>query len=368
MKVLNDFKQHIILTAVFSCLVIFFTPHKTLSQTQKVDGIFFTQKNVLFHLTNESISIKAGAVDVFSKLIDGKKTFYFSPEKKYLLICNFNFPKTKENYHITFFLFDKDYKLVSEKKLEAFYDMPHQIFAVNDNGVIAAYNPAEMKLNLYEGTIETEISLEEKINYEMERAAFLRFTNKDLFIATTLQPVLLENNEPNTALYKIDLSSKNFNKYMTNLSVVTSLNLSNEKIFISGVKFQNSTAREKTLVMNLELSSIGEMNFQVHSVCDETNCIGSDGKIYRMEKEVSIIQDFSSLGKIFSHAIAKDNSPFLLVQKNGKYAVAGLINRAENHFEINLLSMYFETDFINGFIFDDNTCYLFTNTQTIFIH
>lgn len=364
-----DLKNNYVFTTAITCLLFAISLTDVTAQKQKVEGVFFTQQNHQFHFTQDEIKIAKSGENIFSKSFSGRKIFHFSPDKEFLLICNFSFPVRKENYNIEIFLFDKNYELINQKKLEAFYDMPHQIFAVNDEGIIAAYDPASMNLLLIDGDKQSNVKLEENINYEMERAAFINFSVEGLYIATNLKPVLMENYQPNCVIYKVDLGSNTFIKSMVNLSIFSAMNLCDEKIYLSGIRVENANSLQKTFIFDSNLNQSSELNLNVLSAfkLDEKIYLRTDEKIFEANEQTEEIKDFTSLGRSFPHAAAKNGPPLWLLTKEDKFAVASMITKAEKRIDINLLSSYFESDFINGFLYDNNVCYLFTNKETILI-
>lgn len=362
---MNDLKKYFLFVAIF-CFAAAAAFSQELQIRDIKPGTFFTQNSKSIHLTETALNISDERGQRFNRKISGRKIFHFSPSKKYLLVCNFNFPKEKTSYSISIFLFDEKFELVKENILEAFYDMPHQIFAVNDEGIISAYDPASMELTLFGNESAEKILLEEKINYEMERAAFLAITNSDLFIATNLQPVVLEGNQANSAIYKIDLSDNSSVKRAADLSVVTFLNLSDDKLFLSGVKFADAFPEERTIQMDLNLNGISILPFQINHVFNVESVLygRTSQKIIELTTQPREAADFQSLGNFANHTTSKNFSPFFLLKKDGQYAIADLNIKAENDIEGKLLSAYFEADFIREFINDDRIFYLFTNAQT----
>lgn len=362
---MNDLKKFFLLAAIFC-----FSAAATLPQELKISdikhGLFFTQNLRTIHLTETAITITNRGGQQFSKEISGKKIFHLSPSKKYMLVCNFNFPKEKTNYSISIFLFDEKMEFVKEYILEAFYDMPHQIFAINDEGIISAYDPASMELTLFGNESKEKFLLEENINYEMERAAFLAMSNSNLFIATNLQPVVMESNQANSAIYKIDLSDNSLVKSDADLSVVTFLTSNNNNLFLSGVKFADSSPEEKTIQLDLNLNSISVFPFQINHVFNfEGSSFGrTSQKVFELTAQPREAADFQNLGNFASQTTSRNISPFFLLKKDGQYALANMIIIAENNVDVKLLSAYFEADFIREFINDDRIIYLFTNTQT----
>jgi len=150
--------------------------------------------------------------------------------------------------------------LIYTYKLTAPFDLPHPIFSINDEGKIASFNPLNFKLTLFDGSEEKTISLEKEVEFEMERSSFVEMTNSDVYVLTSLKPLTIEENESNAFLYKINLNSLSIEKEIIDYSIPVSLNLIENSIILSGIKFQNMVPNGSTLKYDLELNLTASNN------------------------------------------------------------------------------------------------------------
>lgn len=206
-----------------------------------------------------SIKIIKNNENIFAETFYGKKNILTSNNEKYFSIINYNFPsseKISDNYEfkINYFTFDEKGKVISKGELNAIYDLPHPIFKLNNNGILAAFNPFDFKLMIFKPNENLEFNLVKDIKNEMERNAFIQIDDENVYIAATFEPPLLETKMNNVILFDIFLNSNNFISREIELSSLTMLKLIDNKIILSGISFDNLTTKFKTYLLDKDFN------------------------------------------------------------------------------------------------------------------
>jgi len=208
------------------------------------------------NLTSNQINISKNKQDVYFKNINGKKVFKSSLGSSYFLIGNFQFSEQKKDYPVEIDVFDHNASLVFSYEFTAPYDLPHPLFTLNDEGILSLFDPLNFKVKVISESSETEIELEKEIPFEMERASFIEANNDYLFVLTSLNTLDITETGSNVGLYKVSLEKLSFDKRSLDYNTPTLLKIIDNKVFISGVKFENLKPTGKTIKYDFELNQL----------------------------------------------------------------------------------------------------------------
>lgn len=213
--------------------------------------IFLFQND--FQIKDENISIK--------KSIEGKKDFIVSDNSNYLLLINYGFLKSKENYSVTLFLFNRKLDLILEKEFKANFDLPHPIFSVNNNGLISSFNPIDFSLEIISENTSKLIKLKKVENLILERKSFLIPSSENIFVAATKEQMNFESSTPNVLLFSVDLNNSRITEKEIDLSTIISFQLIDDKIFLSGIKSNGMISTDElTYIFDIKLNQQKKIN------------------------------------------------------------------------------------------------------------
>jgi hypothetical protein len=172
------------------------------------------------------------------------------------LIANFHFSEQKKEYPVEIDVFDRNASLVFSYEFHAPYDLPHPLFTVNGEGILSLFDPLNFKVKVISESSETEIELEKEIPFEMERASFIEANKDYLFVLTSLNTLDITETGNNVGLYKVNLGKLSFDKRSLDYNTPTLLEINDNNVFISGVKFENLKPIGKTIKYDFKLNQL----------------------------------------------------------------------------------------------------------------
>lgn len=250
--------------------VVFFVHLNMYAQTnltdvEVADGYVFGKGDVRITLDGSFFRVSNSDEVFFDQSIPGLKQVDFSQDQDYMLISSFDFPESEENYKIYLFLFNNDFELVDKAEIEAFYGMPHPLFRVNNRGVISFVDPLTLRLEIRDGGRQSSVELEEGLPFEMERQLCIETDDKGVYVLYNRELIPIEEGNPIFTLARYDLSSSELTKREVTISSVTYCGLTEEGLFISGVKFEESIPVPMSLRLNESLELLNEtkeINFE----------------------------------------------------------------------------------------------------------
>ena len=322
--------------------------------------IEFSENKILFFRAPEII---------FEEFITGKKQIFFSPAENFLLIVNYGFKKTKDDYEINYFIFNAMGSLEQSGSITEHFDLPHHLFAINNNGIVAAFSPAKFSLRIISKEIKTEIILSEEKKFLYERATKILMSESEIFVLTSDGNFDIEKFKPNVELYKIGINNFKIENQILELSNFTSFELFDELIFISGFKIDNKIFTPTTFLYNSQLQLKNKSNeFALENVIKiEESFIGSFGnKIFLFNEdlqklnnalisEAKSVKSLNNLGKTIFITIVTEKKDRLV--ELGTPFLFGIFN---------VSPILGEADFFNLLKFQ-NKLYIFNKSKTVTI-
>jgi hypothetical protein len=244
------------LTLLTSLFISASSSAQSVQVEEELNSSYYEFEGFEINLTSNQINFSKNNQDVYFKSINGKKVFKLSLGDNFFLIANFQFSEQKKDYPVEIDVFDRNASLVFSYEFLAPYDLPHPLFCVNDNGVLALFDPLNFKIKLITIESENDIELEKEIPFEMERASFIEANNDFLFILTSLNTLDITETGRNVGLYKVNLEKLSFDKRYLDYNTPTLLEINDNNVFISGVKFENLKPIGKTIKYDFELNQL----------------------------------------------------------------------------------------------------------------
>ncbi len=225
-----------------------------------VNGSVYLINSGTVTLTGEEIKIENENGILFTEKISGIKKVVTSPSKNFFLIINYRLPLNKAEQTAEYLLFNTNARLIKsfEKKLP--YDLPHPYIKINDQGLIASFDPLRFEVEIFSGNQVNKINPDKDIPFEMERISYLQITDENLFVLTSIKPISLNTAEENVVLYKIELKTFKSVSKKIDLSIPTAFYADNNFNIISGVKFGNPSHEFKTFSFSNELNLNASIN------------------------------------------------------------------------------------------------------------
>jgi hypothetical protein len=336
-----------------------------LNRLDDVMGNFFKTGNHEVFVTGSSIDVLNGNDIKYSFKSTGSKHIIFSPGKEYLLIQNYEFSQQKEDYIITGYIFDKNFKQSTTITTTAPFDLPHGVFSINDNGIIAYFNPLNYSLKIFNGSRIDSMILEKDIPFEMERESFICMNNEFVFIASTLTPVSLETPQENVLLFKVDLKSFTYEKKKIWLSALTYFNLVDDELVLSGVSFEDFLPGHMILKMDKTFSVLAEnKTYAVEKLIKSGNSfVGSfSNYVYRFENDLALA-DIGTLknDERVINISENENGIILVIAKQGNIYLTRF--RENFAFDFNLSSTILNAKNFKRMIVDREV-YIHTDQKT----
>ncbi len=228
---------------ILTLVLAFFVTTNSQVQTKTIGEFSFQHhqiSDVNVQLTDASLQLVKENTSIYLNLIEGKKTFDTSPDNKFFFITNFAFIDEDGDYPVTLFVFNENGELYYSHEVLAPFDLPHPLFAVNNEGVLAYFEPLSFTLTIVKEEMINPIKLEESIEFEMEKSFFISFNDSGVYLLTTIGQTDIEGrNNFNTYFYYINYPFNNVTKRIINFSVPTALSVFEEEVIISGIRFEN---------------------------------------------------------------------------------------------------------------------------------
>ena len=223
---------------------------------EELNSSYYELHGLEINLTSDQISINKANQDIYKENITGKKVFKTSPAENYFLIANYRFSNQKVDYPVDIRVFSREGLMDLPFKFLAPFDLPHPIINVNDNGVLALFDPLNFKVKLISEESYNEIELEKDIPFEMEKASFIEINEDFLFIPTSQSALDITENASNAALYKVNLNDLSIDKKIIDYNTPTMLKIIGGGVYVSGVKFENLKPIGKTVKYDMMLNQL----------------------------------------------------------------------------------------------------------------
>ncbi|NWF88821.1 MAG: hypothetical protein HXY50_05075 [Ignavibacteriaceae bacterium] len=243
-----------IITSLF--VLISFNSAQNLQVEKEYNSYYCVINGIEVFFTDENISLTKDNRSIYSENLSGKKIFKASPGQQYFFIGVFEFSAKKVDYPASIFVFNKEGKFEFRYNFYAPYDLPHPIFSLNDNGVLAAFDPLSFKVIIINNTVEQEVELEKELPFEMERASFIELNDNYLFVLSSKDVLDITENKSNVILYKVNLSDSKVEAKTLDYNTPTLLKITNNSILVSGIKFQDYKPFGKTIKYDFSFNEL----------------------------------------------------------------------------------------------------------------
>lgn len=276
----------IILLSTFSFII----QAQSLQVEKEYNSNYYEINDLEVNLTADKITISSGAQDIYIENLPGKKIFKTSPAENYFFIASHLFSNDKADYPIEIRVFDRNGNLAFPFRFTAPYDLPHQLFNINDFGMLTSFDPVTLKVTVVGDEIFREVELEKDIPFEMEKAAFTEITEDFLFVLTSQKALDITEEANNAVLYRINLNDLSIYKKELDYNTPTLLKMIGGNLIVSGVKFENLKPVGKTIKFNLELNQLASNDKIIEKIVNLEDKIFAKyfNTVYQLEKDLSI--------------------------------------------------------------------------------
>ncbi len=311
----------ICLSVILVCLYFSNLNGQELKIQAEFEGTYHKLNTLEIRLDADRILITENKLPLYTEDIAGKKVFKASHAENYFLISSYQFSTEKTDYPVEVRLFDKSGMLILPLRFTAPYDLPHPLLDVNDNGVLASFDPLSYKVKLIGEEIYKEIELEKDVPFEMERAAYLQMNEDLLYILTSRQALDITEEANNVSLYRINISDLSFAQRKIDYNTPTTLKLIGGYLFISGVKFENLQPLGRTIKYNLNLDEIAANDMIIEKIIFYENKFFAKyfNKIYELDDNLKVIRELSfAAGERIVDLIALNDKIFVVTHISGE--------------------------------------------------
>ena len=298
---------------------------QSLQIEKEFNSNYYELNELEINLTTEKISISKNNQNIFIENLSGKKIFKSSIAENYFLIANFQFSNEKVDYPVEIKVFDIQGNLVFPYKFLAPYDLPHPLFQLNDNAILALFYPLSFKVKLVSRDSIREVELIKDIPFEMEKASFMEINEDFLYVLTSQSALDITENVSNVKLYKVNLFDLNVDKRELDYNTPTLLKLVGGSLFASGVKFENLKPLGKTIKYDLQLNQLASNEKIIEKLIPFENRLYAKyfNAIFELEVDLAVSREYQLSGNERILDIAKSNEKIIVVtniaEKNNLY-------------------------------------------------
>lgn len=263
---------------------------QSLQVEKKFNSTYYELNGLEINLSADNINITRNNQNIYLENVNGRKIFKLSPAENYFLIGNFQFSTDKVDYPVEVRVFDRKGEMIFPYKFMAPYDLPHPLLNLNDNGILASFDPLTFKIKLISDATYDEIELEKDVPFEMEKAAFMEITEDFLFVLTSHQALDITETAKNVSLYRINLSDKSINKKTIEYNTPTLLKIIDGYVFMSGVKFDDLKPIGKTIKLDLNLKELSSNDRFIEKIipCRKKYYAKYFNTIYELNNDLSV--------------------------------------------------------------------------------
>ncbi|MDP3831088.1 MAG: hypothetical protein Q8Q47_07440, partial [Ignavibacteriaceae bacterium] len=170
---------------------------------------------------------------------------------------------------------------------------------------------------------KTEISLQKEVPLEMERTAFIRCYANTIIVG--VNEIAMNNSvtEAEIDLFSIDKTTNKVSASKLNLSILTGLYIDENRIFVSGVVWDNSSVKGKSFIYETsseKLIQITDFNFD-NIVKTDNGYLTSNGNQIRKISSEGIIINEAKINGYRIYSLVKHNGIILLTYsaESGNY-------------------------------------------------
>lgn len=280
-------------TAVASFYLIISASAQPIKLVKEFNSNYYEFHEFEINLTSENINISRNGQNSYSENIIGKKILVTSPAENYFLIASYQFSNQKIDYPVEIRVFDRDGSVVFPFKFFAPFDLPHPLITINDNGLLALFDPLSFKVKLISQDSYNEIELEKDIPFEMEKVSFVEMNEDFLFILTSQNALDITENASNVTLYRVNLFDLKRDKVIIDYNTPTLLKLIGGNVFVSGVKFENLKPIGKTIKYDLNLNQLSSNEKIIEKLIPHGKKYYAKyfNTIYDLENDITILNE-----------------------------------------------------------------------------
>jgi hypothetical protein len=263
---------------------------QSLQIEQEFSTSYYEFHDLKINFTQAEFNISKDKGIIFSEKLAGKKIFKSSPAENYFIIVNYQFSNEKTDYQIDVRVFDKNGELALPYKFQAYFDLPHSLVNINDNGVLALFDPLSFKVKLISKEYSREIELEKNPPFEMEKASYMEMNEDFLYVLTSELALDITENASNVKLYKIGLFDLNVDRKEIDYNTPTLIKLIGDRVFVSGVKFKDLKPIGKTIMYDLQLNELSSNDKIIEKLVsnDKTLYAKYFNIIYEMKTDLTV--------------------------------------------------------------------------------
>jgi hypothetical protein len=290
-------------------------PAQSLKIEKEFNSSYYELNELEINLTADEISISKNNQNIYIESLSGKKNFKSSLAENYFLIANFQFSNEKIDYPVEVRVFDRNGQDIFPFKFLASFDLPHPILNINDNGVLALFDPLSFKVKLVGQETYNEIKLEKDVPFEMEKAAFVEMDDDFLFILTSQSALDITENASNAALYQVNIQDLSVKKKEIDYNTPTLLKIIGGYLFVSGVKFENLKPIGKTIKYDLQLNQLASNEKIIEKLIPHSNGFYAKyfNTLYDLKNDISVLSEKQLTGGERITDIALSNGKLLVV-------------------------------------------------------
>lgn len=283
------------LSVILICLYLSNLSAQELKVQAEFEGIYHKLNSLEIKLDSDKISITENNLPIYAEEITGKKVFKPSESENFFLISSYQFPEQKSDYPIEVRIFDNSGMLILPLRFTAPYDLPHPLLDINDNGILASFDPLTYKVKLIGEEIYKEIKLEKDVPFEMEKSAYLQMNEDLLYILTSHQALDITEEANNVSLYRINISDLSIEQRKIDYNTPTTLKLIGGYLFASGVRFENLQPLGRTIKYNLNLEEIAVNDMIIEKIVSHNNRFFGKyfNKIFELDNNLKVIRELS---------------------------------------------------------------------------
>lgn len=312
----------------FTALLVLYLIKVISAQTLQIEKGYNTSHYELndleINLTSENYNIINSNGEIYSESINGRNIFKTSSNQNYFFIASYKFTDSKNNYAVEVNVFNREGSLVFNQKFLAPYDLPHPLLSINDQGVLTLFDPLNFKVRLIDHTSDNELELEKEVPFEMERTAFLEMNDDFLFILASQSALDITESKNNVYLYKISITDLKIEKRELDFNTPTLLKITENNIFISGVKFEELKPVGRTIKYDFELNIQAANDKIIEKISADS------GKLYA--KYLNVIYDLNADLTVSNEKKLPGNERILdLKISDGKLIVVGTNELTGSH-------------------------------------
>lgn len=313
---------------LLSAILFYFLSSHNFSQSitieKEINSSYYELGSLQINLTNENILISDGSERKFSENLTGKKVIGFSPAGNYFFTASYQFHASKQDYPVEIRVFNREGSIIFPHRFLAPFDLPHSLIAINDNGVLALFDPISFKVELLSETETKLVELEKEIPFEMEKAAYIQMDEDFLYILTSRIALDITERENNTTLYKTNLFDLSVKKKNFPFNTPTLLKVYGGYVFVSGVWFENLQPKGSTIKFDLELNQLASNERVVEQLIPFGKKYYAKyfDTVYELGNDLSISKEkkFSTGERIFDIGVSNEKL-IAISKKAGNFSV-----------------------------------------------